>query len=225
MIDSLSNRQIKIVIADDHEVIRAGLRRLLSVDKSILILDEATNGLKAIELVKYHKPDIALLDILMPQMDGIEATKRIKTTCPDVLVVILTAFEDAEHLEKALAAEADGYLTKDIGTKELIAALHDVFLGERVFSKSIVNLLQSTYSYNDTSNTTAHISISKREQEILNYVALGKTSLEISQTLNISHRTVQSHRSNIMQKLRIKTAGELIRYAVINYSRPTLYND
>ncbi len=224
MIDSLSNRKIKIVIADDHEVIRAGLRRLLSVDKSILILDEAPNGLKAIELVKYHKPDIALLDILMPQMDGIEATKIIKTTCPDVLVVILTAFEDAEHLEKALEAEADGYLTKDIGTKELIAALHDVFLGERVFSKSIVNLLQSTYGYNDTSSI-AHISISKREQEILNYVALGKTSLEISQILNISHRTVQSHRSNIMQKLRIKTAGELIRYAVINYSRPTLYND
>jgi DNA-binding NarL/FixJ family response regulator len=157
-------------------------------------------------------------------MDGIEATKIIKTTCPDVLVVILTAFEDAEHLEKALEAEADGYLTKDIGTKELIAALHDVFLGERVFSKSIVNLLQSTYGYNDTSSI-AHISISKREQEILNYVALGKTSLEISQILNISHRTVQSHRSNIMQKLRIKTAGELIRYAVINYSRPTLYND
>ncbi len=224
MIDSLSNRKIKIVIADDHEVIRAGLRRLLSVDKSILILDEAPNGLKAIELVKYHKPDIALLDILMPQMDGIEATKIIKTTCPDVLVVILTAFEDAEHLEKALEAEADGYLTKDIGTKELIAALHDVFLGERVFSKSIVNLLQSTYGYNDTSSI-AHISISKREQEILNYVALGKTSLEISQILNISHRIVQSHRSNIMQKLRIKTAGELIRYAVINYSRPTLYND
>lgn len=224
MIDSLSNRKIKIVIADDHEVIRTGLRRLLSVDKSILILDEAPNGLKAIELVKYHKPDIALLDILMPQMDGIEATKIIKTTCPDVLVVILTAFEDAEHLEKALEAEADGYLTKDIGTKELIAALHDVFLGERVFSKSIVNLLQSTYGYNDTSSI-AHISISKREQEILNYVALGKTSLEISQILNISHRTVQSHRSNIMQKLRIKTAGELIRYAVINYSRPTLYND
>ncbi len=221
MIESLLNRQIKLVIADDHEVIRAGLRRLLSVDKSIFIVDEASNGLQAVELVKYHKPDIALLDILMPQMDGIEATKIIKTTYPDVLVVILTAFEDADHLEKALEAEADGYLTKDIGTKELLTALHDVFLGERVFSKSIINLLQNTYNYNDSSSSS-HISISKREQEILNYVALGKTSVEISEILNISHRTVQSHRSNVMQKLKIKTAGELIRYAVINYSRPTL---
>lgn len=220
----LSERQIKIVIADDHEVIRAGIRRLLSIDKNLLVLDEASNGLQAVELVKYHKPDIALIDILMPQMDGIEATRVIKSTMPEVFVVILTAFEDADHLEKALEAEADGYLTKDIGNKELISSLREVFLGERVFSKTIINLVQNVYNYDETQNIE-HISISKREQEILNYVALGKTSVEIAGILNISHRTVQSHRSNIMQKLRIKSAGELIRYAVLRSNRPNLYKD
>jgi DNA-binding NarL/FixJ family response regulator len=129
---------------------------------------------------------------------------------------MLTAFEDSLHLEKALEAGADGYLTKDISAKDLINSLLNVMNGERVFSKSIINIMQKTYVPSIPADTTP-ITISAREQEILNYLALGKTSPEIAELLNISVRTVQSHRSNIIQKLGIKSASGLIRYAVINF--------
>jgi DNA-binding NarL/FixJ family response regulator len=208
--------QKRIILADDHEIVRAGLRRLLSIDKSIIILDEARNGAEAIELVKYHKPDIALLDILMPKMSGIEAAKQIRKEVPDTLIVILTAFEDSTHVERALEAGANAYLAKDISAKDLVEALEGVFEGERVFSKSILKILEKRFEPTKEEDAKS-VQISKREQEILNYVAMGKTSSEIADELFISVRTVQSHRSNIMQKLGIKNAAGLIRYAVYNY--------
>jgi DNA-binding NarL/FixJ family response regulator len=206
---------IKIVFADDHEVVRAGLRRLLSLDKSIRLMDEASNGRDALELVLYHKPDIALLDIMMPQMSGVEVTRELKSRKSETFVVILTAFEDGSHLEQALAAGADGYLTKDIPSKELISALHTVVTGERVFSKSIVLLAQNKFMTRGA-QTEPHIKITKREQEILNLIAMGKSSIDISEALFLSVRTVESHRYNIMQKLGIKNTAGLIRFAVLN---------
>jgi len=206
---------IKIVFADDHEVVRAGIRRLLSLDKTIKLMDEANNGKDALELILYHKPDIALLDIMMPLMSGVEVTKEIKSRQAETFVVMLTAFEDASHLEQALSAGADGYLTKDIPSKELISALHTVMLGERVFSKSIVLLAQNKFMTRG-SQTEPHIKITKREQEILNMIATGKTSVEIADKLFLSVRTVESHRYNIMQKLGIKNTAGLIRFAVLN---------
>ena len=206
---------ITVVFADDHEVVRAGIRRLLSLDKTIKLVDEANNGKDALELVLYHKPVIALLDIMMPRMTGVEVTKEIKIRQPDTLVVILTAFEDASHLELALSAGADGYLTKDIPSGELIAALHSVVLGERVFSKSIVLLAQNKF-ISRGSQVENHIKITKREQEILNLIALGIPSAEIGEKLFLSVRTVESHRYNLMQKLSIKNTAGLIRFAVLN---------
>jgi two-component system nitrate/nitrite response regulator NarL len=214
MLTPFTNRQLNVILADDHEVVRAGLRRLISIDKMINVLDEASNGYDAVEVVRYHKPDIAILDILMPKMDGIEATQIIKSSFPDVLVVMLTAFEDLPHIEKALAAGADGYLSKDISAKDLIESLHKVYNGERVFSRTILHLWQKSYvSYHDSDSTP--VTITKREQEILNLVAKGKTSPEIAEELNISVRTVQSHRLNIMQKLGVKNTAALVRYAVL----------
>lgn len=206
---------IKLVFADDHEVVRAGIRRVLSIDKSIRILDEANNGKDALDLVLYHKPDIALLDIMMPLMTGIEVAKEIKSRQPETLVVMLTAFEDAAHLENALSAGADGYLAKDISSKELIACLHSVLEGERVFSKSIVLIAQNKFINRGTQSEPS-VKITKREQEILNLIALGKTSSEIADKLFLSVRTVESHRYNIMQKLSIKNTSGLIRFAVMN---------
>lgn len=215
MDDILSDRIIRVVLADDHEIVRAGLRRLLLVNKNIKILGEAANGEDLVSLVNYHQPDIALVDIAMPKLDGIEATRIIKSDCPDVLVVILTAFEDSKNLDSALAAGADGYLTKSITAKELLEALNKVILGYRVFSKAILNLLEEKYD-SEPNVENEQVTISKREQEVLNLVAQGITSNEIAEKLNISVRTVQTHRANIMQKLNIKNAAGLIRYA-INY--------
>lgn len=203
-----------IILADDHEVVRAGLRRLLSYDKTMTILDEASNGEAAIEIVKYHKPDIALLDIMMPLKDGIEATKQIKKDVPNTSVVMLTAFEDSAHIERALAAGADGYLSKDINAKDLVASIHNVIKGERVFSKSILYQLQKKFT--PSTIDSKPITISKREQEVLDLVVMGLSSPEIADKLCISIRTVQSHRSNLMEKLGIKNAAGLVRYALYN---------
>lgn len=216
MIEYTENNPINIILADDHEVVRVGLRRLLSMDKAINIMDEAHNGEDAVKLVEYNSPDIALLDILMPRKDGIEATKEIKSKFKKTLVVMLTAFEDSFHLEKALSAGADGYLAKDIGAKELIESLKLVMRGNRVFSKSIVKLMQKKFIHSEEEPSPAPVTITKREQEVLNLVTMGKTSQEIADKLFISVRTVESHRYNLMQKLHIKNAAGLARYSVMN---------
>ncbi len=209
--------EINVVLADDHEVVRAGLRRLLTIDKSVRILDEARNGQEVLDLVKHYEPDVILMDIQMPVMTGIDAVLKLKVSNPDIFIIMLTAYEDSFHLEKALAAGADGYLSKDINAKELANAIHTVFRGERVFSKSIIKLIQKKYVPESTYDATP-IVITKREQEILNLVATGNTSSEIADILHISVRTVESHRYNLMQKLGIKNAAGLVRYAVLNSS-------
>ncbi len=206
--------KIRIVLADDHEVVRAGLRRLLAIDRNIEIIDEAENGKRAVELVQKHQPDIALLDIMMPIMTGIEATKEIKASSL-TYVVMLTAFEDSMHLEKAIAAGADGYLSKDVSAKDLVDALRLVSKGERAFSKSIIKIMQKKY-VPEEENVAQAISITKREQEVLNLVADGKTSQQIADELFLSVRTVESHRYNLMQKLEISNTAGLVRYAVMN---------
>jgi len=206
---------LKLVLADDHEIVRTGIKRLLSIDKTIKIVGEATNGLEAVKLIQELKPEVALLDILMPQMTGIEAVEKVKNESPNTFVVILTAFEDSKHLELALKGGADGYLTKDISSKDLTNSIHKVIEGERVFSKSILLLLQNSY-VTKTSLDEPPVTITKREQDVLNLIAEGKTSHEIADILDLSIRTVESHRYNLMQKLNLKSAAQLIKYAIVN---------
>lgn len=207
------DKDIKIVLADDHEIVRAGLIKLMWVDRSIKVLGEADNGEDAVGLVRYHKPDIAVFDIMMPKMDGIEATGIIRAEFPDIPVVVLTAFEDADHIEQAIAAGAAGYLSKDINAKDLVESLRKVYHGERVFSSTILNILRKKKNIPENTVET-QISISKREQQVLDLVAQGMTSPQIGEKLFISVRTVQSHRANLMDKLGVKNSAELIRYAL-----------
>lgn len=205
---------ISVVLADDHEIVRAGIRRLLSVDRSIKLIDEASNGRDFIDIVKYHKPDVALCDIMMPLLSGIDAVRILKEEFfTDTYIIMLTAYEDSFHLEGALKAGADGYLSKDINSADLLKAIHDVMEGERVFSKSVIKLLNNE-SVVDTMLESSPVSITKREQEVLNLVAKGKTSQEIADLLFVSVRTIEAHRYNLMQKLNIKNTAELIRYAL-----------
>lgn len=206
---------IKIILADDHEVVRVGIKRLLSIDKDLRVIDEASNGQEVVDLVKYHMPDIVLLDIMMPIMNGISATEIIKRDYKGVFVILLTAFEDLKHIEQALSAGANAYLSKDISARDLCDSVHRVIQGERVLSKSILNTLQKKYSADNNENEN-NVIITKREQEILDLVAMGKTSNEIADTLNISVRTVESHRYNLMQKLGAKNTAAMVRFAVMN---------
>jgi DNA-binding NarL/FixJ family response regulator len=218
MVPTEIDREYTIVMADDHEVVRAGLRRLISIDKKFHIVAEAENGSDAVQLVAQYNPDIVMLDILMPFMDGIEATVEIKEKFPDMIVVMLTAYEDSQHIEKAMAAGANGYLTKDISAHDLVLALNNVLSGERVFSKTILQLLtKKSYSYQDNDSTP--INLTKREQEILMHVVQGKTSTQIADALFLSVRTVQTHRANIMQKLGVKNAAGLVRHAMLGLDK------
>ena len=206
-------KKIDVIIADDHQVVRAGIRRLLSVEKRIRIIDEASNGQDAVDIITHYKPDVALIDIFMPRLTGVETVKKIKELVPEVFAVILTAYEDAQHLEKALRAGADGYLTKDIGFRELIEAVINVTKGERVFSQSIIKILNNKYKPGASEDD--QVIITKREQEILNLVADGHKNSEIAERLHISIRTVESHRYNLMQKLDIKNTAEMVRFAIM----------
>lgn len=214
---NLNKQTIDLILADDHEIMRVGLRRLLILDRRINILGEAENGLDAFKLVEHYRPDIALLDINMPIMSGIEATKLIKAYDANVAVVMLTAYEDYDHLEKALDAGANGYLSKSVNSGFLVESLFLVTKGERVFSRSILNLMQKKLpSHND--EEMPPVRLTRREQEIINLIAQGYKSTEIAEKVFLSIRTVESHRSNIMKKLGIKTASALVRYAVLNFS-------
>lgn len=212
--DTLSN-DINIVIADDHEIVRSGIRRLLSVDKGLRIIDEASNGEDAVNLIKYHQPDVALLDIMMPKMTGIEVAEIIKKEMQGIYIIILTAFEDFKHIDNALRVGADGYLSKDVSAKELTNSIRTVLRGERVFSRSIIRIIQNQFSI-DAKSDEPPVLISKREQEVLNLVAEGMTSQEIADKLFISVRTVEAHRYNLMQKLGVKNTASLVRYASMN---------
>lgn len=214
MDERLTPEKIEIIIADDHEIVRAGLRRIFSIDKKIFIVGEASNGLEAIELVRFYSPHIALLDINMSKMDGIEAAKVISNEFPTTIVAMLTAYEDYKYIEKAFSVGARGYLSKDVSPGFLIDAIYRLISGERVFSRSILNILERPHLF-ETEKANENVSLTPRENEILQFIALGKTSQEIADILNISLRTVQNHRSNIMQKLCIKTAAGLVRFAVL----------
>jgi DNA-binding NarL/FixJ family response regulator len=210
--------KINVVIADDHEIVRAGLRRILNIDKRIQIVGEAVDGESALKLIEENLPHIALLDIHMPVLDGFEVAKIVCEKHPEIVVIMLTAYEDYKHVEEALKVGADGYLSKDISPSFLIDAIYRSLLGERVFSKSILRVLENPLlSHQEIENS--NVTITPREQEILNYLAQGKTSKEIADILGISIRTVQNHRSNIMQKLGIKTAAGLVRFAVLHTSK------
>ncbi|MGB9852811.1 MAG: response regulator [Candidatus Kapaibacteriota bacterium] len=206
--------KIKIIIVDDHEIVRAGIKRILSTEKRLEIVAEAEDGKIAKSLIQEYMPDLVLLDISMPELDGVELAKFLKANYPEIVVLMLTAYEDYQNIERALSAGADGYLSKDISPKYLIEAIYKAILGERVFSKSVLRVLEKPLAL-QTEADQSNVTITKREQEILNYVALGKTSQEIADILGISIRTVQNHRANIMQKLGIKTASGLVRFAVL----------
>jgi DNA-binding NarL/FixJ family response regulator len=208
------NNPIKVIIADDHEIVRAGIRRLLSINRAIKIVDEADNGKDLVDIVEYNKPDVVLTDILMPNLNGIDALKKIREKGIECCVIMLTAYEDSFHLENALEAGADGYLSKDINAKELVDAVFEVLNGERVFSRSVIRLIQKKGASHAELDSTP-IVITKREQEILDLVGQGKTSQEIADKLFISVRTVESHRYNLMQKLDVSNVAELIRYSIM----------
>ena len=205
---------ITVIIADDHEIMRLGVRRILvTAEPGIQVVGDASNGEEAVVLAQIFAPTVAILDINMPRIDGIQAAAAIKQISPATKVVILSAHEDYLHLSKALSAGADGYLSKEVGAQELIDSVQAVTRSERVFSRSILNLINRSYA--PQGGAEDPIVLTRREQQILDCIARGETSSQIAEILGISIRTAETHRYNLINKLGVKNTADLVRFAMI----------
>ena len=202
-----------VVIADDHEISRIGIRRLLGTSQGITVIGEAIDGYEALEMTRAKHPDVVLLDVRMPNLSGIDVAQRLKTEMPGVFVIMLSAAEDQMLVEQALYAGADGYLSKDVSSVELVAAVNGVIKSERVFSPVIRNMINSRTDA--PAKDTPKVALTRREEEVISLVAKGLTSQDIGKRLNISPRTVETHRARIMTKIGVSNAAGLVRYALM----------
>lgn len=205
--------QIRVLIADDHTIVRSGVRLLLEAESDIKVVGEALDGREALNLVESLQPDVVLMDITMPEMDGLEATQQIKTRFPHINVLILTMHRSEEYFFELLKAGASGYILKGAKTSELINAVRVVQRGEVFLYPTMTQKLVKDYlrllEWNDEDGP----SLSPREKEILRLLAEGYNNKEIAEKLVISPSTVHSHRGNMMEKLGLNNRRELIQFA------------
>jgi len=205
--------QISVLIADDHTIVRSGVRMLLEAESDIRVVGEALNGREALELAESLQPDIVLMDITMPEMDGLEATKQLKTRFPQINVLVLTMHRSDDYFFEMLKAGASGYILKGAKTSELISAVRIVHQGEVFLYPSMTQKLVQGYLQLADWDNEGEPSLSPREKEVFRLLAEGYSNKEIAEKLVISPSTVYSHRSKIMDKLGLGNRRELIQYA------------
>ena len=210
--------KIKIALVDDHLLVRNGIKSLLEEEQDMLVIAEGSNGLEAIEIVEQHNPDILIIDVRMPEMNGIEAVGKLQNiTSTKTKSIVLSMHDSEQYILESIKAGASGYLLKDTDKKEFIKAIHTVFNGEKYFSGDISNVIVSNY-LQSTSNAPKSekpihevdpYGLTKKEKLILSHILSGKTNSEISKILNNSKRTVETHRFNLMKKMNVKNLMEL----------------
>jgi two-component system response regulator NreC len=207
---------IRVLLVDDHAVVRVGLRMLLESEEEFEICGEASSGKEAIALVNQLKPDVILMDIGLPDMSGIEATRSIKVSNPETAIVALTIHEDEEYFFKMLEAGANGYVPKKAAPDELLTAIRAAYAGEVYLYPSLAKLLVKDYLGQQSASKEARpeSDLTAREQEVLTLLAEGANNNEIAELLSISPKTVARHRENIMTKLNLHSRTELVKYAI-----------
>lgn len=207
--------KIRLLLVDDHEIVRAGLRMLFSAEPEVEIIGEASSGEEAVNLVASLKPEVVLMDVAMPGIGGIEAARRIKATHPQVAVLALTMHEDDEYFFEMLAAGASGYVPKRAAPDDLMSAIRVVRQGDVYIYPSLARLLVKDFLHRaETSDVETREELTPREQEVLTCIAEGYSNREIADTLVISVKTVDRHRENIMRKLKLHNRIELVKYAI-----------
>lgn len=215
----MSNRSaIRILITDDHRLMREGIAALLKDQKDIEIIGEASTGEEAINAARNLGPDVVLMDIVMGEMSGIEATRWIKEQNPDVKVIIVSKEAKKELLAASIKSGIDGYLLKDTDGDTLVKAIRTVFDGQRYFTEAITKLIFEDFYFQESlkkkSAAKLPLDLTPREYEVLGHVATGKTNNEVADTLFISAKTVETHKTNILQKLGLRNTAELVKYAI-----------
>lgn len=209
------SQKISILIVDDHTLMRDGIRAILEEQPDITIVGQAEDGREAVRLARQLRPNVVLMDIAMPLLNGLEATRQIKREHPEIKVLILTMYDHEEYFRQVLEVGASGYIIKRAAASELVAAIRSVDRGEAVLSPAITRLLLEDYlqRYSNKMESDPD-ALSPRERETLQLIAEGKTSREIAEIMHLSIKTVQSHRTSLMQKLDLHDRGELIKYAI-----------
>jgi DNA-binding NarL/FixJ family response regulator len=207
---------IRVVVVDDHAILRDGIRSLLESQEDIIVVGEAENGTEAIELVRKCSPDIVLMDISMPQMNGLEATRFIHDHFPQVKILILTQHDNHEYIAPALQAGAAGYVLKRSGRRELLNALRQVYEQGAYLAGKITKEILQNYAHEGGNHKSDENRLTERERQVLQLIVNGKSNKEIAATLGISPKTVSVHRTNAMAKLDVQTTVELIRFVASN---------
>ena len=207
---------IAVFLADDHAVVRDGLRYLLEAQPDIKVVGDAANGRQTLQLVERLRPDVAIMDIAMPELNGIEATRRIRTDCPSTQVIILSIYSTEEHVSRALQAGARGYVLKESAGIEVVNAVRAVHSGHHYLSQKLSDQLIDDYLHQiKVSGKKSPLGrLSPREKEVLQLVVEGKSSAEIAAALSLSVKTVETYRSRIFQKLDIDDLPGLVKFAI-----------
>lgn len=204
----------KIILADDHRIMREGLRALLEKQPDIEVLAEAENGRTTVELSRELKPNVVIIDIAMPDLNGIEATRQILAESPGVKVIALSMHSDRKFVREMLSAGASGYMLKDSAFEELDKALHAVINNQTYLSLGVADRVVKDYLGKIVTKDSASMVLTKREREVLQLFAEGKTTKQIASLLFVSIKTIETHRKKIMYKLGLDSVAELTKYAI-----------
>ena len=207
--------EYKIVLADDHEILRDGLKSLIEKDSSLKVVGQAKNGEALLELLRKHRADLAVLDISMPQMDGIATLKEIRRAFPKIKILILTMQKDQEHFKHAMSGGASGYILKEDAYDQLMLAIKTVLKGKKFISPALEHALAEQYvrSLDEGEESSLNI-LTKRELQILKLVAQGLSNKNMASKLKLSIRTVETHRGNLTHKLGIRNTAALVKFAI-----------
>jgi len=209
------NRKIRVLVVDDHSIVREGVCALLGLSPEIEVVGEAVNGNEALEKVRRLSPDVVLLDIAMPVMDGLEASRRISKEFPSTRVLVLTQHDDKEYVFPVIEAGAKGFISKKAASSELVSAIRSVYLGDSFLSPSVARFLVEGYREASWGkNHDPYDQLTDRERQILKLLAEGRTAREIANMLVISVKTVEGHRTRLMAKLGLHNRVELVKYAM-----------
>ncbi|MBS1827324.1 MAG: response regulator transcription factor [Acidobacteria bacterium] len=205
--------KIRILLADDHAVVRKGFQFILAAQPDFEVVGEAANGQEAVDLAKFLQPDVVVMDVSMPELNGIEATRRISEVSPKARVLALSMHRDSVYVREILRAGARGYILKDAQEIDLLSAVRSVSKGEGYLSPAVSDAVLNDYRKHVTDPVDL---LTTREREVLQHIAEGKTNKEIAVVLGLSVYTVEAHRGRVMEKLNLHSTGELVRFALRN---------
>jgi two-component system response regulator NreC len=205
---------ISVLVADDHSIVRAGIRHLIEAESDIHLCGEASDGRELLEQVEKHRPSVVILDITMPRMSGLESLEQVRSNHPDVKTILLSVHADPRMIQSAVTLGVDGYLLKNARSSEILSAIRAVTQGGSYFSPQIAREIVAQIREPRAASDEPFSLLSGREREVLHLIAEGLSAKEIATELSISTKTVEAHRTSLMRKLGVRKATELVRYAV-----------